>query len=157
MRKLSILFISVFVLLSCQKESTLPAEYDYLIGNWSLDNYIITYNPDLPSPLLDSLPADSFGNKLSISINNNSIQYFIEGTLTQRVGNFLDVQVNTGTYSGETSIFYYILYRDELNVKRSTTLSYIPAIDVIRVYYHLYDSESGSYYGSSYKFNYKRN
>ncbi len=157
MRKLSVLFILVFGLFSCEKESTLPPEYEYLIGDWVLDSYVITYNPTFPYTYKDTFPADSFGKELSININNYSIQYFIEGTLTQNVSNFTEIQVNTGTYSGETSIFYYIQYRDELYVKRSTSISYIPANDIIRLYYHLYDSEIGLYYGASYKFNYKRN
>jgi hypothetical protein len=157
MRKLNFIFILVFGLFSCEKESILPPEYEYLLGDWILDNYEVTYNPDITTPISDSFPADSFGKELSIRIRNCSIQYFIEGTLTQNVSNFTEIQVNTGTYGGETSIFYYIQYRDELYVKRSTSLSYIPANDIICLYYHLYDSETGSYYGASYEFNYKRN
>ncbi len=155
MKKIGLLIIPLLIFLSCSKESLLPDEYQYLVGNWVLDNYVV----ELDSQYLisDSLPADSLGYELSIKIDDHSIQYFSETTLVQKVDDYIDIQMHTGTYSGESSMFFSISYRDALGVKKSTSICYVPSKDFLRVYYHLFDSESGTYYGPRYQFNYSRN
>lgn len=145
--------------LSCSKESVLPDEYQYLIGTWTLKNCIVSadfYTPHYPYSNSDTLPPDSFGFDQSIKIDDNSILFYSENTIVQVVDNFISVEVNTGTYSGVTETFFYIIYRDEIGRKKAASISYIPDNDILQIFYHLYDSESGTYQGPRYQFNYCR-
>ncbi len=157
MKKLNIIFILILALFSCKKENNLPPEYEYLIGDWILDSYTIDNNPGAPYSTVYDLPASAIGKKLSIKINKYSIQYFIEETLTQNISNISGIEVDTRTYSGTEYIFYYVKYRDELYAKKAAPISYIPAENIIRISYRLYDSDNGIYVGGRYSFNFKRN
>lgn len=158
MKKIIFFLSPLLFFLSCSKESDLPDEYQYLIGTWTLKNCIVStdsYDPP-PYTTYDTLSPESFGYNLSIDVDNNSIVFYSENTIIQVVDNFISVEVNIGTYSGVTEIFFYIIYRDEIGRKKGASISYIPDNDILRIYYHLYDSASGTYSGSNQEFNYTR-
>lgn len=155
MKITSILLLPLFFFFSCSKENVLPDDYQYLIGNWVLDNYVVSSYSYYPYSCSDTLPSDSLGHNLSIKIDDNSIAFYSEKTIVQIVNNYISVEVNTRTYSGLTHLFFYLIYRDEMGRKRASSLIYIPSLDVIHVLYHLYDSETGSY-DPIYEFNYSR-
>ncbi len=138
MRKLNIIFILIFALFSCEKENNLPPEYYSILGSWSIDSlYSIEYNR-------------------SITINKNSIIFYIENTPTQKITNYIDVKADTISYSnGETLVDFYFIYKNEMGGKRSTSLSYDFKNDIIHMGYRLYDS--GTYYGEGYSFYFRRN
>lgn len=138
--KFPALFLLILALLSsCKPEENTPAEYYSIIGSWVADS------------------SYSLGYNQSMDIDEHSISIYVENTLTQKINNIIDIQADTGYYlNGDTLVDYYILYRDELGLKKSTAFSYDFKNDVIRMGYHLYDSNSGSYYGSSYLFIFRR-
>ena len=159
MEKTVFILSPLLFFLSCSKESDLPDEYQYLIGNWTLQNCIVStdsYDPHFPYTTYDTLSPELIGYNLSIDIDDNSIVFYSENTIIQIVDNYTIVEVNTGTYGGEYTISFYLQYKDEIGCKKSTSVIYIPAKDSLRIYYRLYDGSSGTYYGPSYSYNYIR-
>jgi len=160
MKKMIFILSPLILFLSCSKENNLPDEYQYLIGNWTLNNCIVStdsYDPHYSYTTYDTLLPDSFGYDQAIKIDENSILIYTENTLTQKISNYIDVQVDTICYlNGDTLVNYYFIYMNELGFKRSTTFSFDFKNDVIRMGYHLYDINSGSYFGPNYLFVFRR-
>lgn len=150
MRKLLLLF-PLLTIMSCEKIEILPEEYDLIIGEWELEDYSVTsvsYGV--------TLPADSLGYTLSITIAQNSIICYMENTTVREVKNYYSIDFNSGIYGGETVYVYYFKYRNAIGEKSAFLVSYLPAKDLLVIDYTFYDSDNGVYVGPDYSFNFRR-
>lgn len=139
MRKLNILIVLMFALYSCEKENNLPSEYYSIIGSWVADD------------------SYTLGYEQSITVNENSMIFYIENSPTQEITHYIDIEADTIYYlSGDTLVNFYILYRSDMGQKKSMSFSYDFENDIIRVGYQLYDGNSGTNYGQYYLFKYRR-
>ena len=135
-----ICFFLLLLFYSCSKdESNLPPEYFSIIGSWVADD------------------SYSLGYEQSITVNENSMIFYIENSSTQEITHYVDIEADTTCYlSGDTLVNFYILYRSDMGQKRSLSFSYDFQNDIIRVGYQLYDSNSGVYYGQNYLIKFRR-
>ena len=150
MRKL-LLLLPLLTIMSCEEIETLPEEYDLIIGEWELQDYSVT-----SVSYGITLPVDSLGYTLFITIAQNSILCYMENTIVREVKNYYSIDFNSGTYGGEMVYVYYFKYRNAFGGESAFLVLYLPAKDMLVIDYTFYDSDNGVYVGPDYSFNFRR-
>ena len=137
MKKILYLSLIVCGFISCEKENSLPPEYEYLLGHWVLDSCIITHNPNSINEYKDTIAVDSLGYNLQFVFNKTGFTEYIVNTVVVATKDIESVDINiVDDSSGISSIGYYIIYRtNEPFVNNALSIGYVCSTDVLKYSY----------------------